>query len=216
MGEPYMTQVTIFGCTYAPKNWRWCDGSLLPIAEHNAIYALVGTTYGGDGRLTFGIPNLIGRVPIGTGSAPGITTRYPGMMGGVENVTLSIHTMPSHTHSANAHATSAGVLQGEPNTNATVRCNNTASSTIEPAGKVWGKSSGRDNIYADDVSGTDAMHPGLVNVTVDMSTVSVNVATSVDSVIVGSTGDDNAHYNMQPFQVIPYSFSLSGIFPSRN
>jgi microcystin-dependent protein len=217
MADPFMSQISLFGCSYPPRDWTWCQGQLMEISDYNAIYALVGTIYGGDGRVTFGVPNLIGRVPIGNGSAPGITTRYIGYMGGAEYVQLGISDMPAHNHTAAAHATSGGSLSGTPNANATVKCNNSGSTTNEPAGKVWGKFTGRDGtLYAESVGTNDEMHAGLVNVTVDMSTVDINVQTVVDSVSINDTGGDDAHYNLQPYQVVPYSFSLDGVFPPRS
>lgn len=215
MSEPLMSQITLFGCTFMPVGWAECDGQLMEISEFTALYSLVGTTYGGDGRVTFGVPDMRGRAPIGIGHGIGLTPRYQGFHGGWESVPLSIGHMPAHTHTATATAHSTGMLGGAPNVTASVKCNNTTNSTNEPAGKVWGKV-GREKIYADDVSGQDEMHPGIVNVSVDMSPVSVDVQTAVDSVSVGMTGGNQLHENMPPFVGMRFGMAVTGLYPSRS
>lgn len=98
MSTPYMGEIRMFGFPRIPVGWHVCDGSLLAIAEYDALYNLLGTTYGGDGQTTFGIPDLRGRVPIHQGTGPGLTNRVLGQLAGVETVTLSVAQMPSHTH----------------------------------------------------------------------------------------------------------------------
>lgn len=216
MSEPLMSEVSLFGCSFAPRNWQWCEGQLLAIAEYQSLYSLLGTNYGGDGRVTFGVPDLRGRTAIGHGMGPGLSNRIIGRKGGSEAVQLDIDSIPSHNHTATGHASSTGSLSGTPNSNAEVKCNNTTSNTSDPAGKVWGKFTGRDTVYADSVSGTDEMQSGLVNVTVDLSPVSVNVQTTIDSVTIGNTGGGRAHENMSPFLVVPYCICTVGLYPSRN
>lgn len=89
----------MFAGNFAPEGWHFCDGSLVPIQEYDALFALIGTTYGGDGQTTFALPDLRGRVPIHNGSGPGLTTRALGQTLGSEDVTLTAPQMPSHNHS---------------------------------------------------------------------------------------------------------------------
>lgn len=98
MSVPYFGEIRIFGGNFAPQGWVLCDGSLLPISENEALYTLIGTTYGGDGVTTFGVPDLRGRAPIGQGQGPGLSNRVIGQSGGVEQVTLTVPQMPAHTH----------------------------------------------------------------------------------------------------------------------
>ncbi|MAE65354.1 MAG: phage tail protein [Phycisphaeraceae bacterium] len=98
MSEPFIAEIRIFAGNFAPRNWAFCNGSLLPIAQNTALFSLVGTTYGGDGRTTFGLPNLEGRVPMHAGNGPGLTSRRLGEVGGVTTVTLNASQMASHTH----------------------------------------------------------------------------------------------------------------------
>jgi microcystin-dependent protein len=111
--DPFVGEIVLVSFPFAPKGWLICEGQILPIAENVALFQLVGTTYGGDGISTFGIPDLRGRVAIGQGQGPGLTNRAMGQTGGVETVALSVSQLPPHTHtamaaSADAHLRSAG------------------------------------------------------------------------------------------------------------
>ena len=98
MSEPFIAEVKIFAGNFAPRNWAFCDGQLLQVAQNTALFSLVGTTYGGDGRTTFGLPNLQGRAPMHPGRGPGLTSRRLGEKGGTSSVTLTEAQMPNHTH----------------------------------------------------------------------------------------------------------------------
>src|SRR6184192_2885661 len=97
--EPFLSEIRIFSFVFAPKGWALCNGQLLPINQNQALFSLLGTTYGGDGRVNFGLPNLQGRVPIHMGSGHTL-----GEQGGEQAHTLSISELPTHTHSAVAAA----------------------------------------------------------------------------------------------------------------
>ena len=96
--DPYLATVTNFAGNFAPMNWMFCQGQLLSIAEYNALFALIGTTYGGDGQVTFGLPDLRSRVAVHQGQGPGLSNYYLGQMAGTENITLLSLNMPPHTH----------------------------------------------------------------------------------------------------------------------
>ena len=100
--DPFIGEIRIFAGTFAPQGWAFCDGQLLAIAQNTALFSLLGTNYGGDGRTTFGLPDLRGRVPMHAGSGPGLTPRYLGQKGGQEQVTLNESQIPAHTHQAKA------------------------------------------------------------------------------------------------------------------
>ena len=111
MSTPYIGEIRMFGfgTRGAPDGWQACDGSLLPIAQYDAFFALIGTTYGGDGQQTFGVPDLRGRLPIHQGQGPGLSNYVIGQRAGTETVTVLATQMPAHTHAAvatNALATS--------------------------------------------------------------------------------------------------------------
>lgn len=98
MAQPYIGEIRMFGGNFAPAGWMFCEGQLLPIAENDALFTLIGTTYGGDGQSTFGLPDLRGRIPIHQGTGQGLSTRVVGETLGTEWVTLSKSQMPVHQH----------------------------------------------------------------------------------------------------------------------
>jgi microcystin-dependent protein len=108
MAEPFLSEIRIFGFNFAPKGWALCNGQFLPINQNQALFSLLGTTYGGDGRVNFALPDLRGRVPIDQGSGHTL-----GEKGGTESVTVNMQQMPAHNHlmnilNSNADATPAG------------------------------------------------------------------------------------------------------------
>src|ERR1700722_3834600 len=105
MSEPYLGQITLFPYNFAPRGWAFCQGQLMSIAQNQALFSLIGTTYGGDGVTTYGLPDLRGGVPMSSGSGPALTPRTLGETGGVEQVTLNVTQMPQHTHIATAPVT---------------------------------------------------------------------------------------------------------------
>ncbi|GAA6137313.1 tail fiber protein [Arenicella sp. 4NH20-0111] len=98
MSEPFIAEIRIFAGNFAPRSWAFCDGQLLPISNNTALFSLIGTTYGGDGRTTTALPNLQGRSPMHPGRGPGLTSRRLGQKVGVESVTLNETQLPSHSH----------------------------------------------------------------------------------------------------------------------
>lgn len=112
MSTPYIGEIRMFGFGNrgAPNGWQTCDGSLLPISEYDALFALVGTTYGGDGQVTFGVPDLRGRLPIHQGTGPGLSTYVIGQKAGTETVTMLSTQMPQHTHALAVTSGAASAL----------------------------------------------------------------------------------------------------------
>ena len=99
MSEPFIAEIRIFAGNFAPRGWAFCDGQLLPIAQNTALFSLIGTTYGGDGRTTTALPNLQGRTPMHPGRGPGLTSRRLGQRGGSDVISLVEAQLPNHTHS---------------------------------------------------------------------------------------------------------------------
>src|ERR1700682_4249256 len=98
MSEPYLGQVEIFAFNYAPKSWAFCAGQLMSITQSTALFSLLGTTYGGNGIQTFGLPDLRGRVAVGAGQGPGLSNYIPGQVSGEEGHILSQNEMGMHNH----------------------------------------------------------------------------------------------------------------------
>lgn len=98
MSEPFLAEVRMVGFNFAPRGWAFCDGQILPINQNQSLYSLLGTTYGGDGRTSFALPDLRGRVPIHVGRSNGGESHQEGQKSGEETHTLSANEMPQHTH----------------------------------------------------------------------------------------------------------------------
>ncbi|MEM7033147.1 MAG: tail fiber protein [Chloroflexota bacterium] len=109
MSEPFIAEIRIFAGNFAPRGWAFCDGQLLPIAQNTALFSLIGTTYGGDGRTTTALPNMQGRAPMHPGRGPGLTSRRLGEKVGAEIVTLSEAQIPSHNHTMRAYTQNPAV-----------------------------------------------------------------------------------------------------------
>jgi microcystin-dependent protein len=102
MSEPFIGEIRMFAGTFAPRGWASANGQLVAISQNNALFALFGTSHGGDGRTTFGLPDLRGRIPIHQGTGPGLSPKSIGQKGGVEDVTMTVSELPAHTHAMQA------------------------------------------------------------------------------------------------------------------
>ena len=136
MAEPFIGSIVLFCGNFAPRGWALCDGQLLPIAQNTALFSILGTSFGGDGRTTFALPDLRGRVPLHPGSGPGLSTYVLGEAIGTESVTLLVNQMPAHNHMVSAP------------------CSDGAPSTSSPVGGV---SANQDQTPFYAASGTAAM-----------------------------------------------------------
>lgn len=103
MSEPFVGEIRMFAGNFAPRAWAFCDGQLLAVSQNDALFSLLGTIYGGDGRTTFGLPDVRGRVPLHHGTGPGLSQRRLGSKGGLENETLTVNQLASHSHDFNAN-----------------------------------------------------------------------------------------------------------------
>ena len=132
MAEPFVGEIRMFGFNFAPVGWALCNGQLLPISQNQALFALLGTTYGGDGTATFALPNLQSRVPIHQGQGAGLSPYAQGQAGGTEAVTLAAAQMPEHTHR--------------------VKASNSAAAADGPAGRVLARSGSHIYTHQPDTS----------------------------------------------------------------
>lgn len=108
MADPFVAEIRIFPFNFAPKGWAWCDGQLLPLSQNTALFSLLGTTYGGDGKSTFALPDLQGRAPMQPGQGPGLSLHDLGETGGSETVTLLESEIPAHSHAMRANVIDVG------------------------------------------------------------------------------------------------------------
>jgi len=119
MADPFVAEIRIFPFNFAPKGWAWCDGQLLPLSQNTALFSLLGTTYGGDGKSNFALPDLQGRAPMHPGQGPGLSLHDLGETGGSETVSLLESEIPAHSH--------------------TLQCNNTPPNTKSPVGNAFAR-----------------------------------------------------------------------------
>ncbi|WP_299015603.1 tail fiber protein [uncultured Polaribacter sp.] len=193
--DPLLGEVKLFAGNFAPRGWALCQGQILPISSNEALFSILGTTYGGDGRTTFALPDLRGRVAVGVGNGPGLqTTNRIGDRGGVDRQVLNTLNLPQHNHVATTTITnSANVISTDNAVNTT---------------PVTG-----------DVPAVANFGPGLSTTTVKSygpATNTVTSQTSSASTQIGFTGNSQAFENRPPFLVINYIIALQGTFPSRN
>jgi len=194
--DPMLASIMIFAGNFAPRGWAYCDGQLLAISSHSALFSLLGTTYGGDGRTTFALPDLRGRVAIGPRHGPGLSNYNLGQRGGVETVTLTLSQIPSHSHGATMSTASAAVA---------IPANSADGSTGTPGTtSVLSK--------AADINGDDVTVYG----TTANTTLAPFAAPISGSVTVLNNGGSQWHTNIQPFLAINYIIAMQGYFPSRN
>jgi microcystin-dependent protein len=111
MADPFVAEIRIFPFNFAPRGWAWCDGQLLPLSQNTALFSLLGTTYGGNGKSNFALPDLQGRAPMHPGQGPGLSLHDLGETGGSETVTLLESEIPAHSHACRAVGAELGDLQ---------------------------------------------------------------------------------------------------------
>lgn len=116
MADPFVAEIRVFPFTFAPKGWAFCNGQVLPISQNTALFSLLGTTYGGDGKSTFALPNLQGSAPMHPGQGQGLSPRDLGEAGGTQTVTLLESEIPSHAHTMRASGDDADQFAPTPNT----------------------------------------------------------------------------------------------------
>lgn len=189
MSEPFIGEIRMFAGSFAPQGWSLCDGQLLAINQNSALFSLFGTIYGGDGRTTFALPDLRGRVPVGAGQSPG-TSNYPqGSKGGHETVALNVQQLASHTHGA-----STSGLQ--------IAASTAAANTATPSASV---------VPAQPEDASRNPLPIYTNAAANTSLGSVS-----GNVTIEPSGGGQPHENRQPYQVVNYIICLEGIFPPRS
>jgi microcystin-dependent protein len=198
MSDPFLGEIRMFGGNFAPRGWALCNGQTIAITQNNALFAILGTTYGGDGVTNFKLPNLQGRLPMHWGNGAGLTPRTLGELAGGENAALSISNLPAHTHVATFTPSGTGVA---------VNVTTTVGTLPSPVGNMLGQSPAAGptaaNIYAPSTSPASGTLAGVSG----GGGGSVAVAMTGSSIPVGV---------ISPFLTFSFIIALSGIFPSRN
>lgn len=186
MDSPFLGTIIAVGFNFAPRGWALCSGQLLPISQNSALFALLGTTYGGDGKTTFGLPDLRGRVAVGMGQSPGSGNVTFGENSGTENVILQIPNLPAHTHPV----TSKMSVSDTPATLPQATAGNSLAAIID--------------VNSDPSKGYTTEAP---NVELNAGTINSTI---------GITGGSSPFSIMQPYLGLNYIIATQGIFPSRD
>lgn len=218
--EAFLGTILPIGFTYAPRGWAFCNGQLLPIAQNSALFALLGTVYGGNGTTTFGLPDLRGRVPVGSqGNGPGISPIAQGEMAGTNNttviasgttsVTLGVANLPAHTHAVTVDSAAfTTTVQASTGT--------TGTSTTPTTGAFLSASPGGPgsaSIYSTTPSGQ--VNLGGVSTAIAANAVTAANTGSGQTLLAPVTTNGTASI-MQPYLGVNFIIALEGIFPSRN
>jgi microcystin-dependent protein len=195
MSDPFIGQIMPVAFNYAPEGWAFCDGQVLSIAQNQALFALISATFGGDGRNTFGLPDLRGRVAVHPGTGPGLAQRLWGQKGGTETNTLNLNNLPPHTHTASL---------------ANLKATNPAT-TVAATDSTPGAS-----LYPAVLSGADA-RGGAVTVKGYAANANTSLAPGAvtGDIAIGNTGAGTGVGNMQPWLGIYFCIALTGIWPQR-
>ncbi len=188
--QPYIGEITMFSGNFAPMGWAFCDGSIQNISDNDALFNLIGTTFGGDGQSTFALPDLRSRVPIHAGTNPQTGTTYTlGQSQGVELVILTTPQMPAHSHA----------LSGE--LNMKVR-------GADPDNQVSPVNNGLAIVAGKRYFSRTPVTPSLPAVTGAMGPLASNI-------VLANAGSSQAHTNVKPYLAVNFIISLFGVFPSQ-
>ncbi|PKV49356.1 microcystin-dependent protein [Aquimarina sp. MAR_2010_214] len=187
--EPFLGQIQPFGFNFAPRGWNKCDGQLLAISQYSALFSLLGTTFGGDGRTSFGLPDLRGRSIVHIGHGPGLSTISWGERGGIEQIYLNQLNMPNHSHS---------LTNGVANVSVYTTDNTDATNETDAGANALGTAGNMPEVFRENPTAGDKL-----------GGVSISGTTN-------PTGGSQPFENRNPFLGINVCIAMQGIFPSRN
>ncbi|KRD08899.1 hypothetical protein ASE21_13680 [Flavobacterium sp. Root901] len=197
MNEVFLGSIMAFGFTFNPRGWQTCSGQFISISQNSALFALLGTTYGGNGQTTFALPDLRGRSMVGVGNGPGLTPIVYGQVGGTENMTLTLNNMPMHNHQL-LPGTGAGQVNVA--TNALAATGGAITNDTDGGANSFAAGGSTPNIYSEPGTGTAKI--GGITTAISGST--------------GIAGASQAFSIRDPYLGINLCIAMEGIFPSRN
>lgn len=199
--DGYLGTIMLWAGNFAPQNWAYCQGQLLQVSQYSALYSILGTTYGGDGRTTFGLPDLRGRVPVGTGPGPGLTNYPPGTKYGVETTTLNLSQMPQHIHdnTVSAQASPLSVSVAIPSVTgseaSTFRPSNTALLGRPQGTPIYSSAAADTTLEPFDATGT------------------LTPQVAINNAVAGGSSPVDIR---QPFLALNFIICINGLYPARN
>lgn len=201
--EPFIGEIKMFGGNFAPRGYAFCQGQIMAIAQNSALFSLLGTTYGGDGQTTFGLPDLRGRSPVGQGQGPGTGLVVLGQVGGVESTTLTLNQMPQHTHtvtfSSPLTATGQAAIPAA-SASTTTQAAPGATTVLGPIA-----ASGRPGTLYSTTAADTTLQP-----------FSITCSGSVPNGTASIAGGSQPFSLRNPYLGVNFIIALEGVFPSRN
>ncbi|RKP48113.1 phage tail protein [Trinickia fusca] len=203
MSDPYLGEIRMVGFNFAPYGWALCQGQILPVSQNQALFSLLGTTFGGNGSSNFGLPDLQGRGPIGTGTGTGLSPITWGEVGGQEEVTLTTNQLPTHTHasqSSSSSMTSTGTISIPATTSSTGGTGTPSATTVLGPMSQGGR--------AGELYSTSAPN-------VTLAPFGVTVMGDAPRVTIGTTGNSLPTPLRNPYLGLTCIVALQGIFPTR-
>jgi microcystin-dependent protein len=211
MGDQYLGEIRMVGFSYAPQGWALCNGQTLSISANNALFALLGTTYGGNGTTAFNLPDLQGRLPLHAGNGAGLPVYTLGQMAGTPSVTLTQQQMPQHTHVATFTPSGGG---GTPAVNVTVNGSSATGTTSSPTGNYLAGAASvpghTPSLYVPGSPAPAGLGP-IAGVSATISGVSGGGGTVTNALAGG-----NLPVAIEPpYLAVYFIIALTGIFPSR-
>ena len=228
MIDPFIASIIMFGGSFAPVDWAFCIGTVLPVSDNPSLYSLLGDRFGGNGTTTFALPDFRGRVPLHYGKGPGLSNYYLGQRGGYENNILTVDQLPAHSHlvdtsqmtvnTSNLYVDGSNLNVDSSGLQGTVKVNGGPTSSKNGSGNNFGLASG--NAF-NSVAASDEMSSG--NVTISGSanisgTASIGGSATISSqgTETGNTGSNASIENVQPYQAVSFIIALQGVYPPRS
>lgn len=187
--EPFLAMIMLWPVNFAPRGWAYCQGQLLAISQNTALFSLLGTTYGGNGQTNFALPDFRGRVPVGTGQGPGLSSYNLGQLGGTEAITLTTNQMPAHTHAISITVT--------------MQASNAQATDSVPTATVNSLAAPYDTLNAAAIAGYNNQTP---NTPLKGCSATGQIT---------PTGGTQPFPILQPYLAVNYCIAMEGIYPSR-
>lgn len=218
MSDPFIGEIKMFAGNYAPVGYALCQGQLLTVNQNQALYAIIGTTYGGNANTNFNLPNMGGRVPVGTGPLVGdstgtYTVNNAGQKGGVLNSQLTVANLPAHNHTATFTPSGQGAVDVSVNvgtSSGAAMVNPSAGSTVYLT-SVEASTTGGDGVTINGLYASSIGSPSA-----KLGGVQVSGSASAGTVTVGVTGSGAAFSNVQPYLGVSFIIALEGLWPQRS
>ena len=211
--DPFLGEISFVGFNFAPLNWQLCNGQVIAVSSNTALFSLLGNNFGGDGRTTFALPDMRGRVPIHWGVGPGLSDYRLGMKGGYEGYTIQLTQLPAHTHPATAQSQSASEVGAGASAVSTLHVNSGTGDQSPSGNYLAGNTSGRGTqMYTTTAPDADL---NAASITTALNNVPINTSTSTTVTVGPNTGGGQPLPVVQPFTVVTCIIATQGVYPSR-